>query len=100
MFLVPLVFINIINNFGTNTHVYPFHTDNPNGPLRSETCYDNDIKLGNTENGILGPCSLSNLEFFHPIWGTCIEFMHSLLVGVIKSMFYRWFDQENCRMEC
>jgi hypothetical protein len=26
--------------------------------------------------------------------------MHSLLEGVIKSMFYRWFDQVNSRMEC
>jgi len=26
--------------------------------------------------------------------------MHSVLEGVVKSMFYRWFDQENSRMEC
>ena len=26
--------------------------------------------------------------------------MHSLLEGVVKSMFYRWFDQEYSKMDC
>ena len=78
---------------GTNTHGYPYQKDNPTGPLRSEKSYDNDINLRNMKNGFLGRCCLNYLEFFHPVSSTSIDYMHSLLEGFIKSMFYRWFDQ-------
>ncbi len=93
-------FFNFFSQLGTNTHVYPFQKDNPTGPLRSEKSYNDDINQRNMENGVLGRCCLSYLEFFHPVSSTCIDYIHSLLEGVIKSMFYRWFDQENSRMEC
>ena len=58
------------------------------------------MKTRNTENGVLDTCFLSFLEYFHPISGTCIDYMHSLLVGVVKSMFSKWFGQENHQMIC
>ena len=82
------------------THVYPFKEANPIGPARTEMSYNEDLKTKNNENGVVGTYCLSFLEYFHPISGTCIDYMHSLLEGVVKSMFSKWFGQENHQMIC
>ena len=46
-------------------------------------------------NGVKGVCCLSYLQLFHPISGTCIDYMHSVLEGVVKSLFTSWFSQES-----
>ena len=85
---------------GGHSHIFPFKSQNPLGPLRTEKSYDDDVKSRNTSNGVLGSCCLSLLEYFHPISGTCIDYMHSILEGVVKSLFYRWFGQENYSLDC
>ncbi len=43
-------------------------------------------------HGVKGPCILSSLKYFHPIRSHCIDYMHSVLEGVIKNFFKYWFD--------
>lgn len=44
--------------------------------------------------GIKGRSLLSNLKYFNPVTSTCIDYMHSLLEGVIKNFFKYWFSPE------
>lgn len=37
---------------------------------------------------------LNNLELYHPISSTCIDYMHSVLEGVVKNFFKYWFGSE------
>ena len=53
------------------------------------------MKQGRCVNGVKGVCCLSYLEFFHPVTGTCVDYMHSALEGVVKSLFNLWFSPEN-----
>ncbi len=74
-------------------HLYKFLEDNPSGPLRNKNKYDEDCK--NQLLGMKGKIGLSELRFFSPLYNTNIDYMHSLLEGVIKRFFKYWFDQ-NC----
>ena len=72
--------------------------------LRTKNKYDEDLKkvIANINdritdpyvNGIKGPCILKSLKYFHPIRSTCIDYMHSVLEGVIKNFFKYWFASE------
>ena len=44
--------------------------------------------------GIKGSTILSSLSEFHPINNTCIDYMHTVLLGVIKSFFRCWFSSD------
>jgi hypothetical protein len=46
-------------------------------------------------HGIKGKTSLSELSLYHPIIGTNIDYMHSILEGVIKRLFKAWFDDKH-----
>ena len=46
-------------------------------------------------NGVKGVCCLSYLKFYHPVSSTCIDYMHSVLEGVLKSLFSLWFEKDN-----
>ena len=74
-------------------HLYEFLEDNPSGPLRNKNTSDEDCK--NQLFGIKGKIGLSELRFFSPLYNTNIDYMHSILEGVIKRFFKYWFDQ-NC----
>ena len=47
-----------------------------------------------SNNGIKGKCILSMLKYYCPVKNTCIDYMHSILHGVIKTLFHFWFDQK------
>lgn len=69
---------------------------------RTEENYKEDLKqtMANIANkakdpevrGVKGPCILSTLKYFHPIRSHCIDYMHTVLEGVIKNFFKYWFD--------
>jgi hypothetical protein len=42
--------------------------------------------------GVKGECILSELEFFHPIINSNVDVMHSVFLGVVKTLFQYWFD--------
>ena len=43
----------------------------------------------------MGKTIMNHLCHFNPIENTCIDYMHSLLEGVVKGMFRLWFGQDN-----
>lgn len=45
-------------------------------------------------NGIKGRCLLSFLKYYCPVNSTCIDYMHSVLEGVVKNFFKYWFDSK------
>lgn len=94
-FAYLLIYDNYFNLKGGHTHVYPFNEEDPNGPTRTDESYNDDVKKRYTQNGVMGYCCLSYLAHFHPISGTCIDYMHTVLEGVVKSLFHKWFSQEN-----
>ena len=47
-----------------------------------------------------GKCILSFLKYYCPIKNTCIDYMHSILEGVIKNFFHYWFDSKYSSLEC
>jgi hypothetical protein len=42
--------------------------------------------------GVKGPCVLSDLKYFNPVTNTNIDFMHSIFLGVVKTLFEYLFD--------
>ena len=74
-----------------HVHLYTFFDENPSGPLRDKNEYENDCQ--NQSYGLRGKIGLSELRFFSPLYNTNIDYMHSILEGVIKRFFRYWFDQ-------
>jgi hypothetical protein len=72
-------------------HIYPFEPDLIDKPLRTPNNYNED--LTNKKNGVKGPCCLFYLRFYHPIFSTNIDVMHSILLGVVKQLFGYWFSK-------
>ena len=77
----------------TKNHVYYFEfcDDNPSGPLRNKYKYFEDCE--NKSFGVKGKIELSDLRFFSPLHNTNINYMHSVLEGVVKRFFRYWFDE-------
>ncbi|CAF0965796.1 unnamed protein product [Brachionus calyciflorus] len=80
----------------SSIQTYPFIKKNPDGPKRDNLNYSNDLKIAVETrekcNGIKGKCALNGLKYFNPILNTNIDGMHSLFLGVIKTLFSYWFD--------
>ncbi|CAG2218049.1 unnamed protein product [Mytilus edulis] len=87
-----------------HAHVFPFIQDNPKGPQR---CRENVIEdsrnaLQNMENkskviavnGIKGPSWLTFFPLFNIIDGIAIDYMHGVLLGVMKLMLKLWFSPQ------
>jgi hypothetical protein len=78
--------------------VYKFNDEDPNGPSRSIESYKFNLEQAISSKkeckGIKGKCILNNLRFFSPCESTNIDYMHSLLYGVVKRLMDRWFCSE------
>ena len=70
----------------------------PDGPKRNNRNYEMDVieatLTGTIINGIKGKCSLSHLKHYNPVSSTSIDYMHSILEGVVKNFFKFWFSTE------
>ena len=81
-------------NSGT-IHVYKFIEDNPTGPKRTHSTYHDDlvqvIKTNKVCRGVKGDSPLNQLKYYFPIEGTVIDYMHSVLEGVVKRLLQYWF---------
>ena len=79
-------------------HIYEFKPKN-SVDWKTKRSYNEDVKAatetGKMVNGVKGICVLSRLKYYHPTESTCIDYMHSILEGVIKSLFKYWFNSEN-----
>ena len=105
MQIIKKVFYNKINIYfldGT-VHIYPFISKNPSGPTRTAQSYIEDLNKIETgfesSRGIKGNTILSSLKKFHPIKSTCIDYMHSIIEGLIKSLFRLWFCSDYSYLE-
>ncbi len=95
--------VTLTGENGGHSHIYPFKAHNPKGQLRNKINYLRDLMTSNQingeSNGVLSPCCLSYLKYFNPVESTCIDYMHSVLEGVVKSLFEYWFSPEYSRGE-
>ena len=71
-------------------HVFPFDELNIDKPLRNANNYDIDLHY--KQNGIKGNCIFNKLSYFNPVVNCNIDIMHSLFLGVVKTLFVYWFD--------
>lgn len=53
----------------------------------------NGERLKKSSRGIKGPCLIAELKHFQPMASTNIDYMHSLLEGVVKRLFKLWFEE-------
>jgi hypothetical protein len=96
LFLPPICFNKKFSHIAGSVHLYPFNVQDPKGPFRSAKGYIHDVKMSITNkmiiNGVKRNCTLNNLKYFNSVDSTCIDCMHAVLEGVIKSLFNYWFN--------
>jgi len=73
----------------------------PKGPLRTNEKFALDMKISSETKtpvkGVKGPCWLSKLKCYNLIKGTAIDYMHSVLLGVMRLLMVLWFSPEFSR---
>jgi hypothetical protein len=78
--------------------VYKFNQSDPLGPSRTIESYKLDLEQAVASKkevrGVNGKCCLSSLRYFSPFESTNIDYMHSILYGVVKRLMDRWFSTE------
>lgn len=47
--------------------------------------------------GVKGPPCLTCLQYFNPVWGFSVEYMHCVMEGVVKLLLSLWTDTARCR---
>ena len=86
-----------------HVHVYLYNVSDPSGPKRTKFQHSRDVKRvvneNNTVNGIKGPSWMMNLRKYDIIAGTAIDYMHCVLLGVVKSLLSLWFGSEHHRCD-
>lgn len=80
-----------------HVHTYPFVAANPTGPIRTVENVKADAKAAleklSTQNGIKPPGScLLSLSKYDVVRGTGIDYMHCVLLNVVKLLLSLWFD--------
>ena len=82
-----------------SVHVYPFSSEDPCGPARSRIQNDLDARQAVAEksviNGVKGPSWLRKLETYDIIDGTAIDYMHCVLLGVMRLLLSLWISSEH-----
>lgn len=82
-----------------HVHVFPFKEDNHDGPKRTHKDYLTDVskalRNSSPSNGVKGPSFLQCLAYYNMISGTCIDYMHGVLLGVTKLLLKLWFSCEH-----
>lgn len=82
-----------------HVHIYPYCNEDPTGPLRSSTQHQLDVseaKRTNTVvNGVKGPSWLRILKQYNIIDGTAIDYMHCVLLGVVRLLLSLWIGSEH-----
>ena len=69
-------------------HVYPYCPEDPHGPAQSHTQHDLDaaqaLRHKTIINGVKGPSWLRKLTNYDIIDGTTIDYMHCVLLGIMR----------------
>jgi len=78
--------------------LYPLCLEDPCGPKRTIASYNVDVETSRLvkdgSRGVKGACALSRLKFFEPIVNANIDYMHSVLEGVVCRLLSAWFEQK------
>ena len=78
--------------------LYPLCPEDPCGPKRTIASYNVDVETSRLvkdgSRGVKGACALSRLKFFEPLVNTNIDYMHSVLEGVVCRLLGAWFEQK------
>lgn len=90
-------------SFPTSTrgtvHVYPYCPEDPHGPARSHTQHDLDaaqaLRQKTIINGVKGPSWLRKLTNYDIIDGTTVDYMHCVLLGVMRQLLSLWIGSEH-----
>lgn len=81
-----------------HVHAFPFQEADPKGPPRTHKRYLDDAKSAydtkSIVHGVKGPTWLSRLGSYDLISGTGIDYMHSVLLGVMRVLMFLWFSTE------
>ena len=78
--------------------IFPFDYECPSGPVRDHAETFNESKtatFNNPVNGIKGPCWFCGLKYYDMIKGTAIDYMHCVLLGIMKMLLNMWFGSEH-----
>ena len=74
---------------------FPFSQNNPKGPPRTHQGNIEDAKeavlMKKPCDGVKGPSWLASLKHYDIIKGTGIDYMHAVLLGVMKMLLNLWF---------
>lgn len=74
--------------------VYPFNLPEPE-PRTQDKWEDDAIAANSTPiNGVRGPCQLLFLPLFNIVKGFVPDYMHSVLLGVVRQWATLWFDPQ------
>jgi hypothetical protein len=81
-----------------NIHVFPYIATNPHGPVRTSesvkcNAKESIKKPGTMVEGIRGPGScLASLPHYDIVRGTSIDYMHCILINIVRLLISLWFD--------
>ncbi|CAF1045397.1 unnamed protein product [Brachionus calyciflorus] len=77
-------------------HVYPYDENYMDFNLRDKYSYQIDLEYvmltKESFRGIKGPTLFSKLKYYEPLGSTNIDYMHSILYGVILRLLEMWFS--------
>lgn len=81
-----------------HVHAFPYQHGDPKGPLRKNEKFALHMKVAYETNtivkGVKGQCCLGKLKCYNLIEGTAIDYMHSVLLGVMRLLMVLWFSSE------
>lgn len=84
-----------------HVHAFPFQKTDPKGPPRTHKGFVDNAKMAYDSNsivrGVKGSSFLSRLKSYDLVLGTGIDYMHSVLLGVIRILMFLWFSTEFSR---
>ena len=84
-----------------HVHAFPFQEADPKGPPRTHKGFVDNAKLAydskSIAHGVKGPTCLSRLKNYDLVLGTGIDYMHSVLLGVMRLLMFLWFSTEFSR---
>ena len=85
---------------GGHVHIYPYVCENPTDPSRTkrnvEKCSIDSYKTGKRKRGINPPGScLQTLPHFNLVDGVGIDYMHCVLLNIMRLLINLWFDSSH-----
>ena len=84
-----------------HTRVYPFDRQHVDGPYRNHEEFKSHgskaVKEQKHVFGCKGPSWFSYLPNFDEIRGTAVDYMHGVLLGVVRKLLTLWFDSSHSK---